>query len=203
MTLLYYRLERAGVPLPLPVRDVRLTHVETPRDELPVDARRAFVDRVDLFAPLPETVKELIASSLESITFASGEPIVKQGDEGDSMFFVQHGGVRIVLEQEGLRKEVSTLEAGQYFGEMSLLTGEPRTATALAVGDVDAFLLHKDAFKRILENNPYVLRQISTVMTERRSALADTEEALAKQRTGPQEKDQSFLEKVNRFFGLS
>ena len=172
MTLFYYRLERAGGRLPVPARDVRMTQIEAPQEEIAVDTRRAFVNRVDLFAPLPETVKELIASSLEAITFAAGESIVRQGDAGDSMFFVHQGGVRIVLAEGDRESNVATLEAGQFFGEMTLLTGEPRTATAVAVGDVEAFLLHKNSFKRILEDNPYVLKQISTVMEERRDGLA-------------------------------
>ena len=71
MTLFYYRLERAGLSLPVPVRDVQMTQMEAPEKKTAVDARRAFVNRVDLFAPLPETVKELIASPKTSVS-ASG-----------------------------------------------------------------------------------------------------------------------------------
>ena len=203
MTLFYYRLERAGVPLPVPVRDVRMRQMEVPEKELALDARRAFVNRVDLFAPLPETVKELIASSLEAVTFAAGESIVRHGEAGDSMFFVHQGGVRIVLSQGDRESNVATLESGQFFGEMTLLTGEPRTATAVAVGDVEAFLLHKNSFKRILEDNPYVLKQISTVMAERRDGLALTEKNLDDVEPDHGEKAESFLKRVHRFFGLS
>lgn len=203
LTLLYYRLERAGIVLPVPARDVRVTQVESPEEAEVADARRAFVDRVDLFAPLPETVKELIASSLEAVTFASNEAIVRQGDKGDSMFFIHRGGVRIVLESDGSETDVTTLEAGQYFGEMSLLTGEARTATAYAVGDVDAFLLHKNSFKSILEENPFVLKHIGEVMVERREGLEATEATLADKKSTKEEKAESFLKKVNRFFGFS
>ena len=119
------------------------------------------------------------------------------------MFFVHQGGVRIMLAQGDRESEVATLESGQFFGEMTLLTGEPRTATAIAVGDVEAFLLHKNSFKRILEDNPYVLKQISTVMAARRDGLALTEKSLDDVEPDDREKAESFLKRVHRFFGLS
>ena len=65
--------------------------------------------------------------------FGDGEAIVRQGDPGQSMFVVASGQVAVVIEPE--RRDVATIDRGGYFGEMSLLTGDPRTATVVARGE--------------------------------------------------------------------
>ena len=66
-----------------------------------------------------------------------GEVIVRQGDTGSSMFVIKRARVRVV---ESSGRELATIEPGGYVGEMSMLTGQPRSATVLAVGDCDAVI---------------------------------------------------------------
>ncbi len=202
VTLLYYRLKRAGLRPAHNIRDVRVTERRQEDRERIVDPRRGFVEKVDLFAGLQPEVKERIAESMEGITLAAGEPIIRQGEAGDSMFFIYIGRVRIVLEQDGTVQEVAMLDSGQFFGEMALLTGEPRSASALAEGDVEAFVLRKDNFREVLVDHPEVAEQISQVISRRKEALEETSAEMATHKSSPRVVQRNFLTRIQSFFGL-
>lgn len=206
-TLLYYRLEREGLRIPFPIRDVRMR--EQSRDEtdqsLQADhLRRQFLDRIDLFQTLTDEERMRIAESLLEITFAAGETIIRQGQQGDSMFFIERGRVRVVLEKDGAETQVATLEAGQYVGEMALLTGEKRSATIVAITDVHAYVLRKDDFREVLVAQPMIAERLSAVIAERRASLEDKSQeitaAVRSRRTT--DVQASLLKKIQKFFRL-
>ncbi len=149
-TLLYYRLLRAGLPLPLPTQNVRLGREGDSGRAVhrAPDRRLGFVESVDLFSGLKEQSKELVARQMKLYTFGTGERILTQGASGESMFFIERGKVRIVIQEGTAAKELAVLGRGQYMGEMALLTGEPRAASAFAVGDVEAYVLEKPVSRR-------------------------------------------------------
>lgn len=205
-TLLYYRLQRAGLKVPFPVRDVRVT--EGPQKgallEAAPDGRVQYVEQVDLFGQLGPEERESIAKALESVTFAAHEPIVRQGEAGDSMFFIRSGQVRIVLESDGTSDPVAILREGDYFGEMALLTGETRSATAFALGDVEAYVLRKDPFRNCLLQDPRIATEISRVMAQRRQFLEEKSAEIAARSQSQKEREiqKNFLSRIQKFFGL-
>ena len=203
-TLLYYRLRRAGLGIPYPVREVRVTErrQEIPAVEGALDRRLQFVEKVDLFQRLTPADKTLIAEAMEPITFASNETIIRQGTAGDSMFFIRRGKVRILLQSGGTSHEVAMLGDGQYFGEMALLTGETRTATAVAQGDVEAYVLRKDHFRDVLLQQPEIATEISRIMAERKQVLEEKTAQVAAQGSSQHDVQQNFLRRIQRFFGL-
>ena len=69
------------------------------------------------------------------VIFGPGEIILRQGDPGDSLYVVRSGKVVVQIEVHGVARELATLTTGQFFGEMSLMTGESRTATVVAKSD--------------------------------------------------------------------
>ena len=85
-------------------------------------------------------------------TFGNGEAIVRQGEPGDSMYVLCSGPVAVVLEPD--RQEVATIRSGGYFGEMSLLTGEPRSATVVARGEAVVLELTAEVFRRLGDREP-------------------------------------------------
>ncbi len=203
-TLLYYRLRRADLAIPYPIRDLRITEKrqEAPSVESALDRRLQFVERVDLFQRLTPADKKLIAEAMEPITFASNETIIRQGTPGDSMFFIRKGNVGILLQSSGASHEVAVLGDGQYFGEMALLTGETRTATAVAQGDVEAYVLRKDHFRDVLLLEPEIATEISRIMAERKQVLEAKTAQVAAQTSSQHDAQQNFLRRIQKFFGL-
>ena len=203
-TLLYYRLLRAGLPLPLPTQNVRLGREgESGRAvHRATDKRLAFVESVDLFSGLKEQSKELIARQMRLYTFGAGERILTQGVSGESMFFIERGKVRIVIQEGAAAKELAVLGRGQYMGEMALLTGEPRAASAFAVGDVESYVLDKPGFKKVLMNDRDVAGQISAVVKTRKQALDEKREELGSELLSRQAAQKNLLSRIQKFFGL-
>ena len=203
-TLLYYRLVRAGLPLPLPTQNVRLGREgDSGRAvDRATDQRLAFVESVDLFSGLKEQSKELIARQMRLYTFAAGERILTQGTAGESMFFIERGKVRIVIQEGTASKELAVLGRGQYMGEMALLIGEPRAASAVAVGDVESYVLDKSGFKKVLMSDKDVAGQISAVVATRREVLDEKKEELGSERLARQAAQKNLLSRIQKFFGL-
>ena len=102
---------------------------------------------------------------------------MRQGDAGSSMFVILSGRVRIVLEPSG--QEVAITEAGGFFGEMSMLTGDPRTATVRALGDVRALEISAERFRAMAIEQPDLVEHISAIVAGRRAGLDEARAAAA------------------------
>ena len=121
---------------------------------------------VPLFAPLPEAAVQHLAEEAESLSFGRGSVICRQGDPGGSLFVVGSGQVEIVLEEEGDETRLATLSPGEFFGELALLDGEPRSATAKALSDCTCLVIHRTQFFSILRE-PHVLENLLSVLAGR------------------------------------
>src|SRR6266446_7021661 len=91
-----------------------------------------------------------------------GTVIFRQGDLGDSMFVIERGRVRIVFSFEGHAAEVAVLEPGAFFGELSLLGGAARTASAEVIEDADLLVIRRDTFVMMMQDDiDIVFRMLS------------------------------------------
>ena len=91
-----------------------------------------------------------------------GTVIFRQGDRGDSMFVIERGRVRIVFSCEGHAAEVALLEPGAFFGELSLLGGAARTASAEVIEDADLLVIRRDTFVMMMQDDiDIVFRMLS------------------------------------------
>jgi len=168
-TAIYYVFQRHNIEIPWPIQ------VEYSRP-LPVDdpdarlsAQERLLSRVDLFAALAPDLQREIAVSAPCVVFGAGETIVRQGEPGQSMFIVAKGTVSVLVEPG--RHEVARIESGGYFGEMSLLTGDPRSATVLALDDVTTVEITADVFRRVAAAHPQAIEQIAVAAMTRRADL--------------------------------
>lgn len=104
-----------------------------------------------------KTIADLV-SSLAHRRYKRGEVIFHAGDPGDALHIVAGGSVKIVLvSPQGEEAIVATLKPGDFFGELTLIDGAPRSATAVAVGPTETLLLARTHFRELIEANP-VLR---------------------------------------------
>ena len=109
---------------------------------------------VPFFSELGAKSLEKVIPILEPQQFPKGSTIVVEGDVGDSFYIIRVGEVEVVVNGEG-GKDVSIAELGprEGFGEMALLTGEPRSASVIAKTDLQLWRLSKDAFQGLLNEN--------------------------------------------------
>lgn len=111
--------------------------------------------RVPLFASLDVAGRTAVAEALRENKFTSGQAIFSRGDDGSEMYVVTKGRVRIsVLTADGKELSFAHAEAPSVFGELAVFDGRPRSADATAVGNVEALVLTKAAFLRLLATTP-------------------------------------------------
>ena len=197
-TKIYYAFARHDIEIPWPIQ------VEYQREWKDSDSRAGAAERtrllagVDLFAGLEhETIVE-IAGSAKSRTYGNNEPIVRQGEPGESMFIVGSGRAVVVIEPD--RREIATIEAGGYFGEMSLLTGDPRTATVLARGDTLVFEINADLFRKLGASHPQAIEQVGIAAAARRVELDKVRATAVGQAVA--DAPTTFIDRMRRFLRL-
>lgn len=127
---------------------------------------------VPLFSDTPAEDFERVAAQLVQRTVPASEIILRQGDKGDSLFLIARGVVRVVLQSGDEPVDVATLMAGDFFGEMALLRGEPRTATCRAVTPCVLYELRRSDFDAVRKVSPGLEAAIEEVEKRRRAELA-------------------------------
>jgi len=193
----YYAFRRTGIEIPFPIQ---VHYRGAPATALLSDADRvAWIEAVDLFAPLSVVDRAMLAGASRDRLYGAGQTIVRQGETGDSMFVVGRGGVRVTILPGAT--EVATIPAGGYFGEMSLLTGQPRTATVSAISDCVLLEISAADFRRIALAQPAVVEQVTAVVAERQAGLLRSRDSAAAA-GGSVETPRSFLLKVREFLRL-
>ena len=168
-------LRTAGIALAYPKTDVY--HADMPIRQVEGQSREdriALLSRVDLLAPLEESELACVAASMKTRTFPRGEDLVTAGDAGESFFVLIEGVLDVVVGIDGAEKSVALLAPGEFFGEMSLLTGERRSATVRAVTESVVYEIGKDIIVEIMEQRPSLAENLATILARRRT---QTEEA--------------------------
>lgn len=205
-TRIWYAARRAGLEIPFPTRTVH-THQESAEKArnaglADLQERADALTRVDLFAALEPADRELLARGMKDVAFGASEIIIRQGEPGDSLFLISRGLVRVSIGQGDLNTSVANLGPGQFFGEMSLMTGEPRSATCIAASDVLCHVIDHAGFQQLLTMRPHVAEQMSSVLAARQAALGRKGDELSARAAQTTEVKTKLLAKIRSFFDL-
>lgn len=207
-TRVMFALRRAGIPLSIPAHAVFVTEESKKRKELKsLSERQRRVDalhEVELFSPLDDEELDRLADSLHPAPFTRGEIITRQGAEAHWLYLVIEGEVSVRVARDGAESEIARMAGGSFFGEMSLMTGEPRSATVVALTDVDCYRLDRTAFQELVKRRPEVARPIAELLAERRARRVALEENLSAEARAKKLKDDEtdLLSRMKSFFGL-
>ncbi len=197
---IWYVFQREKIEFAYPTRTI---HVEPKPEEVAPEeifntvAER--LNRVSIFAPLSDEEIEKLANASTTRVFAPGEAIVRIGQEGNSMCVITRGSVKVQIPEKTYQKTINTLKENDFFGEMSLLTGEPRTATVIAIEETEVLKIDKKGLKSIFENNPALVESVYELIEERRQMLTSIAEA--EEETKDDAKT-SVMGSIRKFFGL-
>jgi CRP/FNR family cyclic AMP-dependent transcriptional regulator len=112
---------------------------------------------VPFFSGLDAASLESVGRGMRSRRFRRGEVIFHQGDPGDALFIVMSGAIKIMLPSDtGDEAILATLRPGDVFGELALLDGAPRSATATALEATETLILPRDQFRELLATEPAI-----------------------------------------------
>jgi CRP-like cAMP-binding protein len=204
-TNVWYELKRQQISIPYPIRTLKLER--RPRDKGTEDQEQAreILRGEPLFQCLDEEQLDALLQRSRLNHFGRGERVIEEGAEGDSMFVLLRGSANVSVSKNGSAIRVGTLHSGDCFGEMSLLTGERRTATVRAAADCYVMEISKPTMADVIRQAPECLNRLSELLAKRKMEtegiikdvhLAQGEEA--KQR----EYSATFLRRLRTFFEL-
>ena len=128
-----------------------------------------FLRRDSPFAALPSAAIADLAARLEPVTFAPGEIVLLQGEHGDEAYLVRDGEVDVVRAQDAVERVVGHVSSGAFLGEVSVLTGMPRSATARAVTPVRAFRVGGKDVRDVVKRYRQVVRLLESTMQAKHS----------------------------------
>lgn len=164
-------LQQAGITPAYPKQDLYYAKMPTRHlDASSLEDRTKLLARTELFQQLETEELRELAGRMNQVHFKNGEKVIKQGDAGDSMFILSEGLLHAFISghNNGAEIHVGQIIPGEFFGEMSLLTGAPRGATLVAMTDVVAHEITKDSMNGLLSKRPEIAELISRVVAERR-----------------------------------
>jgi small-conductance mechanosensitive channel/CRP-like cAMP-binding protein len=205
----WYAFRRHGIPVPYPTSDVNwrdAVKVEAERRQAEVARIAGLLRGVAFLEVLTPEQLERLAAEARLVPHPAGLAVVRQGEPGDSLFVVAAGRVEVSVHAAGGGPEqpLATLGVGDYFGEMSLLTGTPRTATIRTLDEAQFVVLTKEALRPLVVGEPGVAERLSETLAKRQAERDDAVQRAALEAREPGEDGGSqVLARMRRFFGLA
>ncbi|MDQ2868968.1 MAG: mechanosensitive ion channel family protein, partial [Verrucomicrobiota bacterium] len=204
-TNIWYELKREKLNIPFPIRTLKIDRKHgKPHDEGHAEAREILRGE-PLFQCLTDAQIAHLLGHARLYHFGRGERLIEEGVEGDSMFVLLRGNANVSIAKNGGALPVATLASGDCFGEMSLLTGEKRTATVRADSDCYIMEIGKAEMSEIIHDSPQCLEQLSALLAQRKMETegivkdaASDDNAAAKKR----EYSAGFMARLRNFFEL-
>lgn len=139
-----------------------------------------YLDRVDLFEGLTESQVNALVERSRMRIFAANTIVVSEGDDGNSLFVVQHGSLKVFLtDNVGREVTLSFLDPGDYFGELALLDEAPRSASVIAVTRSEVLQIPRTAFLALVEAYPACMQLVVRNLVARVRSLTENVRSLA------------------------
>lgn len=200
-TRIWYAFKREHIAIPFPIRTVQV--VRKGKEESQLAELETLLSHIDLFKMLSGEERQLILARLQKQVYLKGEMVVREGKPGSSFYIVLKGRLEVFRQmKEGKLFMIGELKSGQFFGELSLLTGEPRSATVRALSDSELLRLDKKDFQEILERHPELAENLAEVVAARQSTLLEINKNAAEPEPAAQAQPRALSRKIREFFNL-
>jgi len=201
----WYELKRQRIKIPYPIRTLQFERRGSRTAPEGYEEARVILRGEPLFQCLSDDQIDNLVKQSELNHFGRGERVIEEGAEGDSMFILLHGDAEVSVAKNGSTIPVATLRSGDCFGEMSLLTGEKRSATVRAERDCYVMEIGKNVMGDVIRDSPECLKQLSELLARRKM---ETEGILKDAATSTEqdarhrEYTANFLNRLKTFFAL-
>jgi CRP-like cAMP-binding protein len=203
---LWYALRRAAIDIPY--RQTTLSRREKPaqaeerrRKEHLAEAKD-LLGRIDFVSALGEEGRDQLAQAARFLEYGPGEPIVRQGEPGDTFYLVARGELSVRVLFDSGEREVAKLAHGAFFGEMSVLTGEPRSASVVAATDAALLGIDREAFSRVLAADDGVMEELARIIAGRKAQLVTARKEDAGAAAQGEDETSPLLARIRGIFGF-
>src|SRR5467141_950600 len=204
-TNVWYELKRQGITIPFPIRTLQLERRAVRPVQEDYDEARVILRDEPLFECLSDAQIDNMVKEARLNCFGRGERVIQEGAEGNSMFILLRGAAQVSVSKNGSLIPVASLNAGDCFGEMSLLTGERRMATVQAKSDCYVLEIGKPVMAEVIRDSPDCLQRLSELLARRKmeneGALKEAASNALNERK-EREYTATFLHRLRTFFEL-
>jgi small-conductance mechanosensitive channel/CRP-like cAMP-binding protein len=208
LAYVWYAFKRNGIEIPFPQRTIHMTKPVGEDESMwrEQERIRGALRRIDFLAVLSPDGLDHVAQEAKIQLYLPGETVFHQGDVGAELYCILEGSAEVRMREGTTVSTVATLGLMQFFGEMSLLTGERRSATVLAQTRLEVLMLTKQALAGPIRENPVLAEQMSAVLAQRKSDQAARLQEMAARR-GETDRDReararSLGARILKFFGV-
>ena len=203
-TNIWYEFKRQQITIPFPIRTLHLQRGQKRTGDSQAEAR-AILRSEPVFNCMDDEQIESVLQNSQIHRYGRGERVIQEGDEGDSMFIMLRGTAAVSIAKNGAGVRVGVMRQGDCFGEISLLTGEPRSATVRAESDCEVLEVSKPVMAEVLRESPQCLTGLSELLAKRKLEG----EGIVKDATQPHDQEKkesefraSFLKRLRTVFEL-
>jgi small-conductance mechanosensitive channel len=204
-TNVWYELKRQGITIPFPIRTLHVERKAIASMHEEHQEARAILRDEALFECLSDQQIDNLVQQSSVSHFGRGERVIREGAEGDSMFVLLRGAAEVSISKNGTSIPVASLKAPDCFGEMSLLTGERRTATVRAETDCQVMEIGKPVMAELLRASPDCLERLSELLAKRKmetEGLLKEAASHGQHERKEREYKATFLHRLQTFFEL-
>jgi small-conductance mechanosensitive channel/CRP-like cAMP-binding protein len=203
-TNIWYEFKRQQISIPFPIRTLHLHRGPRRTGDGRADAR-AIMRSEPIFDCMNDDQLENVLRNAQIQRYGRGERVIQEGEQSDSMFVMLRGSASVSVAKNGAGVRVGLMRQGDCFGEISLLTGEPRSATVRAEADCEVLEISKPIMAEVLRESPECLTALSELLAKRKLEG----EGIVKDATQPHDHDKketefraSFLRRLRTVFEL-
>jgi small-conductance mechanosensitive channel/CRP-like cAMP-binding protein len=199
---LWYVFKRENITIPFPIRNI---YIHKKSEELSVQNQEVYetIKNIFLFSKMSEDEMKLIISKMKEKYFARGEIIVNQGDEGSSMYIIKEGIVSIdVIRAGGQEIHIKELHKGDFFGEISFLTGDKRSATAKALTETVLYELEREDLHNAIQVNKDIAYKLQEVVMQRKEEVIkaiEDDTLVMEEKIKEEKKFNGIIDKIKKF----
>lgn len=209
---LWYNFKRNEITIPFPIHDLRLTSQVVPgtvsgQDPLTAPVSVNELSTLPFFQQLPEEELQTITGYFSRQVYGKEEQVFASGETGDYAYFILRGSAKVVLSYGQNKQVVTGLENGDLFGEMSMISGDARSAGIITAEETELIRLHREDFKELYRNHPEIAEKI-TVLFEKRQKELEEKQSKEQNRGGTAQQSRpvsgksSFLDSVRKYLGI-
>lgn len=193
---IWYSFRRSGIEIPYPALNI----LQKTEDRAEGRDIRDALKGIDFLRALTDDELDRVADSARVEVFGRGEAIVTEGESGSTCYFLKSGRAEVYSRVQGGQESlVTTLRPGGFFGEMSLLTGEPRSATIRTTEESVCIVIDSGVFHSIFREDPELSERLSELLSKRAVELREAR-ARGGQTAPENELQESILSRIKQFF---
>lgn len=205
VSALWYALKRHSIDIPFPIRTVFMHEVQ-PQQEVQHKLEEAVLSEireVDFLKALSDDELRVLTASARVHQFGRGEYLMHEGDQGDTFYILRRGTAEVFKNGiNGSTIHLTDYKPGAFTGEMSVMTGEPRTASIRATSDIEVLEIKRDGFTQLFKARPEVAVEIGHVIEAREEENRRTMAAAAHSGAGETQGRGWLVPRMRRFFDI-